>query len=65
TMASSMDPVTQSLLGSQSAPNVALTEYEVVERSGMKRRHKLVYGKDRATGGDVEGFGDAIRNMEF
>ncbi|PWA26096.1 myb/SANT-like domain-containing protein [Artemisia annua] len=24
----------------------------------------LVYGKDRATGGVVEGFGDAIHNME-
>lgn len=25
---------------------------------------ELVYGRDRATGGVVEGFGDAIRNME-
>ncbi|GJT45838.1 hypothetical protein Tco_0954553 [Tanacetum coccineum] len=98
-MASSMDHVTQSLPGSQSAPNVALRvcftvsftrlfsfekskvfhtfmTYNVVivfRKDKVRGRGKiwdenetqLVYGNVRATGGVVEGFGDAIRNMEF
>nr|GEZ12030.1 hypothetical protein [Tanacetum cinerariifolium] len=64
-MASSMDPVTQSLLGSQSAPNVALARLWKTDGGLRSNYLELVYGKDRAIGGDVEGFGDAICNMEF
>ncbi|GKB35120.1 hypothetical protein Tco_0880062 [Tanacetum coccineum] len=67
TMASSMDPVTQSLPGSQSAPNVALKDK--IRGCGKiwdeKETQSWCMGRIEQTGGVVEGFGDAIRNMEF
>nr|GEZ04550.1 hypothetical protein [Tanacetum cinerariifolium] len=53
-MASFMDPVTQSLLGSQSAPNVALTEYEQNVESGRENLGDYHVSLSDDEGNDVE-----------